>query len=121
MNYYITLFSKPWALTTIIIITIILIITLYIWIRRYYRIKSITIKTGPADIELERKRSSVKRNESDRDSVNISGNMFLGKNQLSIHRDKTTVEKTIFAGENKVNIGTESDTPTHEIAKKRKK
>ena len=90
------------------IITILLIILatiLIVWLRKYFRVQRIKFKTGMVETELERKKDKEDEVEVSNPSINISGNTMLGRNKVSVRREKTNVTKNKMVGENEIEAG----------------
>lgn len=90
------------------IITIILIILatiLIVWLRHNFRVQKIKFNAGMMETELERKKDEAEEAEISEPSINISGNAMIGRNKISVRREKTSVTKNKMAGENEIEVG----------------
>lgn len=84
---------------------IIILTILIVWIRHNFRVQKLKIKTGMVETELERTKSETDNMEISNPSINISGNTMLGKNKISVRREKTNVTKNTMVGENEIEAG----------------
>jgi len=57
------------------------------------------------ETELERKKDKEDEVEVSNPSINISGNTMLGRNKVSVRREKTNVTKNKMVGENEIEAG----------------
>ena len=77
---------------------------LIVWIRHNFKVKKVTFKTGLMETELERNEKTHNETPAGA-SVNISGNKMIGKNRVSVRREKTNVSGNTMAGENQIDVG----------------
>ena len=77
---------------------------LIVWLRHNFKVKKITFKTGLVETELERNDQTSKKS-AENASINVSGNTMLGRNKISVRRERTIVTKNKMVGENEIEAG----------------
>jgi len=94
----------------IAIIFIILATISIVWLKRNFRVQKVKFNTGMVETELERKKDEADKAEASVSdpSINISGNTMLGRNKVSVRREKTNVTKNKLVGKNKIEAGAKS-------------
>ncbi len=96
-----------WIIATILVI---LATILIVWLRHNFRVQNIKFKTGIVETELERNKNEENGTEISDPSINVSGNSMIGRNKISVRREKSNVTKNKMAGENEIEVGAKPGT-----------
>lgn len=88
-----------------VIVLIVLATIIILWLKRNFQIQKVKFKTGIVETELERNKDAEDKTEISDSSINISGNTMLGRNKISVRREKSNVTKNKLIGENEIEAG----------------
>lgn len=102
----------------VLIVLIVLATIVIVWLKHNFQIQKVKFKTGMVETELERKKDTEDKAEIPDSSINISGNTMLGRNKISVRREKTNVTKNKMVGENEIEAGAKPGPKARERKKK---